>query len=221
MSSSRPTASTFLRVSKHPFGMNLSVIGRRKVLGFSMSGGVTGPVFPAIGNLIISKTFLISQLGYLLSMMDCPKEILAEIQKDIDAFILKTSNNWISKDRIHVPPEQGGLGAINLEIYATSLRCSWYKRVNHGLWKDILMAKVNHSENICFIKENQIHKMHIAIRPIARTFEQLQKCFLKTTDDLKKKKKNTGIFQSGKNRKCTKICNRRKLSIPIQAGREL
>eukprot|EP00090_Calanus_glacialis_P035375 TRINITY_DN60407_c0_g1_i1.p1 TRINITY_DN60407_c0_g1~~TRINITY_DN60407_c0_g1_i1.p1 ORF type:complete len:167 (+),score=30.83 TRINITY_DN60407_c0_g1_i1:69-503(+) len=25
-----------------------------------------------IGNLIISKTFLISQLGYLLSMMDCP-----------------------------------------------------------------------------------------------------------------------------------------------------
>ena len=27
-----------------------------------------------IGNLIISKTFLISQLGYLLSMMDCPRQ---------------------------------------------------------------------------------------------------------------------------------------------------
>jgi hypothetical protein len=62
-----------------------------------------------IGNLIISKTFLISQLGYLLSMMDCPKATIAEIQKDIDAFILKTNSNWISKDRLHLPPEKGGL----------------------------------------------------------------------------------------------------------------
>ena len=29
-----------------------------------------------IGNLIISKTFMISQLGYLLSMMDCPTELM-------------------------------------------------------------------------------------------------------------------------------------------------
>ena len=47
MSSSRPTASTFLRVSKHPFGVNLSVMGLRKVFGFSMTGGVGEPVFPA------------------------------------------------------------------------------------------------------------------------------------------------------------------------------
>ena len=117
-------------------------------------------------------------------MLDCPKATLAEIQKDIDAFILKTNSNWISKDRLHLPPEKGGLGAINLETYATSLRCSWYKRLNQGLWKDILMAKVNHMENICFIREKHIHKMHIAIRPIARAFENLQKCFLKANDDL-------------------------------------
>ena len=47
MSSSSPTLSTFLRVSKHPLGVNLSVIGLRKVFGFSLIGGVTGPVFPA------------------------------------------------------------------------------------------------------------------------------------------------------------------------------
>ena len=39
-------------------------------------------------------------------------------------------------------------------------------------------------ENVCFMKENQIHTMHIAIRPIVRAFENLQKCFLKTKDDL-------------------------------------
>ena len=33
-----------------------------------------------IGNLSVSKTFLISQLGYLLSMLDCPRELLETIQ---------------------------------------------------------------------------------------------------------------------------------------------
>ena len=47
IASSRPTLSTFLRVSKQPFGVNLSVMGLRKVLGFSMTGGVGEPVFPA------------------------------------------------------------------------------------------------------------------------------------------------------------------------------
>jgi hypothetical protein len=154
----------------------------------------------SIGKLIISNTFLISQLGYLLSMMDCPKTTLNDIQKDIDAFILKTNSNWISKNRIHLPPELGGLGAINLETYATSLRCSWNKRLNQGLWKDIQMAKVNHKENVCFIKEKRIHPMHIAIRPIVRAFEKLQKSFLKTKDDsitLKKPLENFKVAKIG------------------------
>ena len=46
------------------------------------------------------------------------------------------------------------------------------------------MAKVNHQENICFIKEENIHPMHIAIRPIAKAFEKLQESFLKTKDSL-------------------------------------
>ncbi len=129
-------------------------------------------------------------------MMDCPKEILTEIQTDIDAFILKTNSNWISKDRLHLPPEQGGLGAIKLETYAKSLRSSWYKILKNGLWNDILMAKVNHQENICFIKEKQIHPMHIAIRPIARAFETLQACFLKTKDDLITLKKPLETFKA-------------------------
>ena len=46
------------------------------------------------------------------------------------------------------------------------------------------MVKVNHQENICFIKEKNIHPMHIAIRPIAKAFEKLQESFLKTKDSL-------------------------------------
>ena len=43
-----------------------------------------------IGNLSISKTFLISQLGYLLSMLDCPKELLESMQEAINKFVTRT-----------------------------------------------------------------------------------------------------------------------------------
>ena len=45
-----------------------------------------------IGNLIIAKTFLISKLGYLLSMMDCQQEILTDIEDDIYSFIMITKH---------------------------------------------------------------------------------------------------------------------------------
>ena len=43
-----------------------------------------------VGNLIISKTFMISQLGYLLSMMECPEVLMKTMQEDIDKFIFRT-----------------------------------------------------------------------------------------------------------------------------------
>ena len=92
-------------------------------------------------------------------MLECPKDLLKEIQNDIDSFILRSKSHWISKERIHMEPDKGGLGAINLETYATSLRCSWYKRINKGLWSDIILNKVTKTEKVCFLKENDIHQI--------------------------------------------------------------
>ena len=132
-----------------------------------------------VGNLIVSKTFLISQLGYLISMMDCPEALMKTMQEDIDRFIFRTGKNpWMAKDRRYLPPNEGGMGAINITIYANSLRCSWYKRINSGLWSDILMAKVEKKENCCFIRPKDIHQMHISILPIVKAFEALQAKFL-------------------------------------------
>ena len=50
-----------------------------------------------IGNLSVSKTFLISQLGYLLSMLDCPKELLETIQVYINKFVTRAKHSWISE----------------------------------------------------------------------------------------------------------------------------
>ena len=71
------------------------------------------------------------------------------------------------------------MGAINIDTYAKSLRCSWYKRIKDGLWAKILTSKVNKPENSCYIRRKDIHAMHISILPIVDAFEELQKKFLK------------------------------------------
>jgi hypothetical protein len=112
-------------------------------------------------------------------MMDCPEALMKTMQEDIDRFIFRTGKNpWMSKDRRYLPPNEGGMGAINITIYANSLRCSWYKRIDSGLWSAILMAKVDKKENCCFIRPKDIHNMHISIMPIVKACEALQAKFL-------------------------------------------
>ena len=100
--------------------------------------------FSTIGNLIISKTFLVSQLSYMLSVLECPPELLSKMQKSIDNFILKSANPWIAKDGLYADPSKGGLGAINLSDFSHSLKTSWAKRAinSQGLWAQILRKKV-------------------------------------------------------------------------------
>merc|ERR1712074_242060 len=98
---------------------------------------------------------------------------------DIDNFIFRTNKSpWMAKDRRYLPPVEGGMGAINIKIYANSLRNSWFNRIKTGLWLDILKAKVEKLENACFIRPKDIHKMHISITPIVKAFESLNKKFL-------------------------------------------
>ena len=69
----------------------------------------------SVGKLIVSKTFLISQLGYLLSMMDCPENLITSMQEDIDRFIFRTGKNpWMVEDSRYLPPSEGVMGAINI-----------------------------------------------------------------------------------------------------------
>ena len=96
------------------------------------------------------------------------------MQDDIDKFIFRTGKNpWMSEKRRYLPPENGGMGCINLNVYANALRCSWYKRIGNGLWSEILKAKVTNTENCCFIQTKDIHTMHISITPIVKAFEEI------------------------------------------------
>ena len=58
---------------------------------------------------------MISQLGYLLSMMECPEALMKTMQDDIDKFIFRTGKNlWMAENKRYLPPKEGGMGCINL-----------------------------------------------------------------------------------------------------------
>jgi hypothetical protein len=81
-----------------------------------------------IENLIISKTFIISQLGYFLAVLECSSAKTKEIQEDIDKFVFK-GKLWISIDRRYLTAEEGGIGMINIQKYG-AMRFSWFKEIN-------------------------------------------------------------------------------------------
>jgi hypothetical protein len=94
-----------------------------------------------------------------------------EIQEVIDSFTLKTKHTWISKERIHLQPELGGLGEIKRK-----------------------------KEKLCYLKENVFHKMHVAIITIARDFLKLEGQFTETCDNLIRLKIPNENFKVAKNR---------------------
>ena len=72
--------------------------------------------FNLSGNIFISKTYLIFQLGYFLSVMRCEEKLMEEIQISIDRFVFK-GNPWITNDKRYLEPSEGGLGLIIIKEY--------------------------------------------------------------------------------------------------------
>jgi hypothetical protein len=80
------------------------------------------------GRLAVAKTLMIPQINYLGCFLDPGKTFLDRLQTMIDEFILGRLN--ISKERLYLPPDRGGLGFFNLETFLTAQRCSWISRTN-------------------------------------------------------------------------------------------
>ena len=132
-----------------------------------------------IGSLSVSKTFINNQLGYLFSMLDCPKELHETMMLSLFKFVNRAKHSWISEKRLYNKPKSGGLGAINLKVYASSLRMAWVKRTKGGLWSDTMTVKVENPENICYLESSDIHKMHLGIRHAVESFAELHEALKK------------------------------------------
>jgi hypothetical protein len=75
------------------------------------------------GRIAVAKTFLISQINYLGSII-MPSDVqLCRMQTAINNFIKK--NLRISDERVYLPVEKGGLGFFNIKTFLQALMATW------------------------------------------------------------------------------------------------
>jgi len=85
------------------------------------------------GRISVCKTFMLSQIGYLGSIISPTPGQLKRMQEILDNFCLSTMR--VAKKKLYTPANEGGLGLINLGNYITALQCAWVKRTTQH-WCD-------------------------------------------------------------------------------------
>jgi hypothetical protein len=93
------------------------------------------------GRIAISKTMLVSQIGYIGCIITPTANQLATLQSLIKDYV--TTGIVVAADRLYTRPCEGGLGLINLDSYLAALQCSWikrcYNRINDS-WRWVLAS---------------------------------------------------------------------------------
>jgi hypothetical protein len=96
-----------------------------------------------VGRIAISKTMLVSQIGYVGCIITPTANQITTVQSLINDYV--TSGIVVAADRLYTRPCEGGLGLINLESYLAALQCSWikrcYTRINDS-WRWTLASRV-------------------------------------------------------------------------------
>jgi hypothetical protein len=108
------TASNLNRYFDTKIGKVRSLIGKWGSYNLSLTGRIA-----------ISKTMLVSQIGYIGCIITPSCQQMKTLQDLIDSYV--TQGTVVARDRLYIKPEEGGLGLINLTDYVTALQCSWVK----------------------------------------------------------------------------------------------
>ncbi len=74
----------------------------------------------------MSKTFMYSQLNYIGCFLPIETERLVNIENSIEQYVRGPLN--ISKERMTLTREEGGLGLFSIAIFLGSQACTWAKR---------------------------------------------------------------------------------------------
>ena len=131
------------------------------------------------GRIAISKTMLISQIGYIGCIVTPTQQQLNVLQSLIDGYA--KAGIVIANDRLYLKPADGGLGLINLNSYIAALQCSWVKRcsiVINDSWRWTLAASCNF--HLDLVRADNINKELFPVsHNIATSFSKLQTEFWK------------------------------------------
>jgi hypothetical protein len=78
------------------------------------------------GRINIAKSMLYSQINYLGCFLPMPNIVISTLDSLIVDYVKGNLN--ISKKRLYLSPEHGGLGLFDLRDFLDAQKCSWIKR---------------------------------------------------------------------------------------------
>jgi hypothetical protein len=126
-----------------------------------------------VGRVLVAKTFLLSQVTFLLGIIPADDGVLDRIESIIEWFTL--GKLQIARDRIYNKLEQGGIGLLKLKDLDVAMKCAWVNRWNkEGQNVDITGGRVLNTarnEKIEYINKDLIQKhVHPCARSVAEAW---------------------------------------------------
>jgi len=88
------------------------------------------------GKICVYKTLLIPQINYIATVITPDDITVSNLSREMEAFVLKGLN--ISKKKIFLSAEEGGIGMFNLTSFIAALQVSWIRRasgITNDNWK--------------------------------------------------------------------------------------
>jgi hypothetical protein len=99
-----------------------------------------------LGRIAIAKSLLLSQVTFHGMVLDPTTVQLNEINQIIEGFV--TYKTVISKERIYLLVNRGGLGMVNIESFLAAQKCAWLRhcfiKIN-DVWRWDLLHTSNYS----------------------------------------------------------------------------
>jgi hypothetical protein len=152
------------------------------------------------GRISVCKTFMLSQIGYLGSIITPTIAQINSLQGALNKFCLGSMR--VAKKKLYSSPEDGGLGLINIEDYITALQCTWIKRVTQH-WGDNWrydIKKACYGNPLIANSKTFIHTEHQILFNICASFEKFSVIFSRKNENYKKSLiLNNPIFKRGRN----------------------
>jgi hypothetical protein len=130
------------------------------------------------GKIAIYKTLLLPQLNFISSVFRPADDTLTEIGNVMDDFVTKGLN--ISKKRLHVSVQRGGLGLFDIRNFITALQCSWIKRAltnTNDNWKVTLKSLGEGNVLDCDKTILNNHSIGLGLSNIIASFSTFKKSF--------------------------------------------
>ena len=112
-----------------------------------------------IGNISVFKSFILSKLTYLFSVLpDPPEDILKSLKQKSFEFIWNSKRDKVKRNTVIKSYEEGGLRMTDMNYYINSINITWVKRLtdpeNKGAWKIPYVHELEKYGGLLFFKCN-------------------------------------------------------------------